>query len=80
MNWHPPKPAVPSNGRSADFYLLDQLLAVRQQTIEECAALIEVEAWRLKKVAVDTGSGLTNMRAIQASNDVDAIRKLGAET
>ena len=44
---------------------------------EECAKLIEDEAWRLKKLAVDTNSSSTNTKAIQASNDADAIRARG---
>lgn len=44
---------------------------------EECAKLCEDEAWRLKKLAVDTGSRSTNTKAIQASNDADAIRARG---
>ena len=41
---------------------------------EACAKVCEDEAWRLKKLAVDTGSSATNTRAIQASNDADLIR------
>lgn len=48
-----------------------------KQEREACANICEIEAWRLKKVAIDTGSSATNMRAIQASNDVDAIRARG---
>jgi hypothetical protein len=44
---------------------------------EECAKLIEDEAWRLKKLAVDTSSSSTNTKAIQASNDATAIRARG---
>jgi hypothetical protein len=58
------------------------LLAVLFESIadaerEECAKLCEDEAWRLKKLAVDTGSSSTNTKAIQASNDADAIRARG---
>ena len=44
---------------------------------EACAKLCEDEAWRLKKLAVDAGSSSTNTKAIQASNDADAIRARG---
>ena len=44
---------------------------------EACAKLCEDEAWRLKKLAVDTNSSSTNTKAIQASNDSDAIRARG---
>ena len=44
---------------------------------EACAKLCEDEAWRLKKLAVDMGSSSTNTKAIQASNDADAIRARG---
>jgi hypothetical protein len=43
----------------------------------ECAKLCEDEAWRLKKLAVDTNSSSTNTKAIQASNDSDSIRARG---
>ena len=41
---------------------------------EACAKVCEDEAWRLKKLAVDTNSSSTNTKAIQASNDSDSIR------
>ena len=44
---------------------------------EACAKLCEDEAWRLKKLAVDTNSSSTNTKAIQASNDSDSIRARG---
>jgi hypothetical protein len=44
---------------------------------EACAKVCEDEAWRLKKLAVDTNSSSTNSKAIQASNDTDAIRARG---
>ena len=44
---------------------------------EACAKVCEDEAWRLKKLAVDTNSSSTNTKAIQASNDSDSIRARG---
>lgn len=44
---------------------------------EACAKLCEDEAWRLKKLAVATNSSSTNTKAIQASNNADAIRARG---
>ena len=52
------------------------LVATRAAALEReaCAKVCEDEAWRLKKQAVDTNSSSTNTKAIQASNDADAIR------
>jgi hypothetical protein len=47
---------------------------------KNCAKLCEDEAWRLKKLAVDTNSSSTNTKAIQASNDAAAIRARGENT
>ena len=62
--------------QSAEFLeRFAKLVAERER--EACAKVCEDEAWRLKKLAVDTGSRSTNTKAIQASNDADAIRSRG---
>ena len=48
MTWQPPEPMVTVHRA----YTLDQLLAVRQQTIEECAQLMESQhTWITKEAA-----------------------------
>ena len=51
MTWQPPEPAihlpygkhfVEHTGKTMPFYTEEQLLAVRQQTIEECAEIAEM--------------------------------------
>ena len=44
---------------------------------EACAKVCEAEAWRLKKIAVDTQSKATNSKAIQAADCAAAIRARG---
>ena len=68
-------------GPNGSFDALERFAALcyakgQRDMQERAAEKIEAEAWRLKAVAVDTQSGLTNMRAVQASNDADAIRAL----
>jgi hypothetical protein len=80
-----PKPVtvaiVFATGEEIPGYTVEQMLAwgkaCAESEREACAKLIEDEAWRLKKLAVDTSSSSTNTKAIQASNDANAIRARG---
>jgi len=67
-----------ATGEEIPGYTVEQMLAWGKANAEAereaCAKLCEDEAWRLKKLAVDTNSSSTNTKAIQASNDADAIR------
>ena len=72
MTWQPPEPMVTVHRA----YTLDQLLAVRQQTIEECAKACEGA-----EVHVFTWCGQAHDDGAKTlGNAADAIRKLGEET
>ena len=68
-----------NNSGDDDLFAFANLVATRAAALEReaCAKVCEDEAWRLKKLAVDTNSSSTNSKAIQASNDADAIRARG---
>lgn len=63
------------NNEEFTRYRFANLVAAHER--EACAKVCEDEAWRLKKLAVDTNSSSTNTKAIQASNDSDSIRARG---
>jgi len=76
-----PEPNLINKYPTPGHYTTEQMLAWGKANAEAereaCARLIEDEAWRLKKLAVDTNSSSTNTKAIQASNDADVIRARG---
>jgi hypothetical protein len=75
MTWQPPEEehlGWTANDLSPVFgYTFDRLLAVRQQTIEECAKVCE-------KASMDLRTN--DLQRIGAAKCAAAIRKLGAET
>ncbi len=82
----PPEPAmvyINATGESTRCHNETQLIEYGRQCAEAmreaCAAECETEAWRLKKIAVDTQSSATNMKSLGASDCVDKIRALEIE-
>jgi hypothetical protein len=76
MTWQPPEPVVIGihilSGLAETGYTLDQLLAVRQQTIDECAKVCD-EVSKHQRQFYSPAAAVSDECA-------DAIRKLGGLT